>query len=78
MNVMCYKMLRISPWWFSVLLWIPAICCEEYILAEKKPTDNDKWWSNTIMYQVYPLSFQDSNNDGYGDIKGRRSFLPFF
>lgn len=27
-------------------------------------------WNNTIVYQIYPLSYQDSNNDGKGDIKG--------
>ena len=29
-----------------------------------------KWWHNSVVYQIYPRSFNDSNNDGIGDIKG--------
>ncbi len=29
-----------------------------------------KWWHNSVVYQIYPRSFNDSNNDGIGDLKG--------
>lgn len=29
-----------------------------------------KWWQDSVVYQIYPMSFQDSNNDGIGDLPG--------
>ncbi|MGJ9382606.1 glycoside hydrolase family 13 protein [Salipaludibacillus sp. CF4.18] len=29
-----------------------------------------KWWHDSVVYQIYPRSFNDSNDDGIGDIKG--------
>ena len=36
-----------------------------------------KWWHNAVVYQIYPRSFYDSNDDGIGDINGIREKLPY-
>ena len=29
-----------------------------------------KWWKESVVYQIYPRSFMDSNGDGIGDLNG--------
>jgi len=37
----------------------------------------NQWWKNSVVYQIYPRSFQDSNGDGIGDIQGIISRLDY-
>ncbi|MGQ7318862.1 glycoside hydrolase family 13 protein [Streptococcus suis] len=43
-------------------------------MSEIQKTD---WWKKSVIYQIYPRSFQDSNGDGVGDIRGIISRLDY-
>ena len=35
------------------------------------------WWANAVVYQIYPRSFQDTNGDGIGDLRGITARLDY-
>lgn len=45
--------------------------------SENNAISDHKWWKEAVVYQLYPRSFQDSNGDGIGDLKGIVSRLDY-
>ncbi|CAI6087289.1 glycoside hydrolase family 13 protein [Cohnella sp. JJ-181] len=39
--------------------------------------EHQKWWKETVVYQIYPRSYQDSDGDGIGDLPGVISRLDY-
>ena len=57
--------------YFSCLI-TSALSCRA--VSEKQESE---WWENATLYQIYPRSFQDSDGDGVGDLKGITSRLEY-
>ncbi|BES95915.1 alpha-glucosidase [Nesidiocoris tenuis] len=51
-------------------LLIAALGCLNTSYGNPSKSTGTPWYSNAIVYELYPRSFQDSNGDGVGDLNG--------
>ena len=69
---------RIIPTIIAVLCVLAvSMTCPAAGSTPKKETGGLKWWQETVAYEIYVNSFQDSDGDGYGDLNGIRQRLDY-
>src|SRR5438105_1890941 len=58
----------------AIVVLLAATC-----VAQKTGVDAEghAWWQHAVFYEIYPRSFADSNNDGFGDLNGITSKLDY-
>ncbi|MCX8020154.1 MAG: alpha-glucosidase [Chitinophagaceae bacterium] len=60
-----------------LVLIVIVASCKQNNKSAFDDTDRQAWWKEAVVYQIYPRSFQDSDGDGVGDIRGIISRLDY-
>ena len=71
------KKLTLSRVLIAGMLLISGLSCHTQENNNDKDMTGRKWWKEAVVYQIYPRSFMDSDNDGIGDLKGIISKLDY-
>lgn len=61
----------------GVLMFCGLLPAQTAGQSRPAPADARHWWRPSVIYEVYPRSFADSNNDGIGDLNGIASKLDY-
>jgi alpha-glucosidase len=49
----------------------------KHLYSQEIIAEDEIWWKNCVIYQIYPRSFQDSDGDGVGDLPGIMNRLDY-
>ncbi|MGC1684468.1 MAG: alpha-glucosidase, partial [Candidatus Acidiferrales bacterium] len=62
----------ISGLFICLSIIVPGAWAQKAIDAE-----GHQWWQHAVFYEIYPRSYADSNNNGFGDLNGITSKLDY-
>ncbi|OXG06588.1 trehalose-6-phosphate hydrolase [Flavobacterium araucananum] len=65
-----------KPYILNCIFFFLVILNANPTFAQKTAIDQ-KWWKESVFYQIYMPSYADSNGDGYGDFKGMTQKLEY-
>ncbi len=61
----------------KILLYF-LILCSLSVSAQTRPTtEKQQWWKESVFYEIYMPSYQDSDGNGYSDFKGMTTRLDY-
>lgn len=60
----------------KALLFFLLVSCFSFASAQLQNSEK-AWWKESVFYQIYMPSFQDSNGDGYSDFNGITSRIDY-
>lgn len=76
-----YKIARVLLGIGTCFLLFGFLATAIVLVALSPPCDNKPdlpWWKTTVIYQCYPLSFQDTTGNGKGDLNGIKERAQYF
>jgi alpha-glucosidase len=64
-------------WMLVAMMAVPVLWPSVRAQSRAEGAGERPWWRPAVIYEVYPRSFADSNNDGIGDLNGIASKLDY-